>query len=152
MNSPKLHSRTSRPCVPSRICVLTRSVCVHVCVEHFLWFHGEQMHICPGVSRGNNDISAPAAHRDFLFHPKDPHLCGVKHRSPYGQRGEGCVCAFTNATCARGCFSLRHGYVNICMCAGAYVSSKKTPKLSFALLHRAPFCIPALTFIKRVVT
>lgn len=26
-------------------------------VEHFLWLHEEQMLVCPGVSKGNNDIS-----------------------------------------------------------------------------------------------
>lgn len=52
------------------------------------------MHICPGVSRGNNDISAPAALGDFLPHPErtlGSAVCNARHLEDAEERRGTCV-------------------------------------------------------------
>lgn len=66
----------SRPTFPGSLHPYVSSV------QCFRWLHVEQMLICPGVSSGNNDISMPVVHRDFLLHPKDAHLSDLKYTSP----------------------------------------------------------------------
>lgn len=119
------------------------------------------MHICPGASMGNNDISAPAANRDFLLHPKGPSsLWSETQITSSTLRGTGvfvpllvwilyALGVFT-LKCARVCLYVQYVCMSRCVCCMQV--QRKTPKLPFTLCLRTCFCIPTLTLMKHVLT